>query len=43
MDYAGNPNSVFVEAIVRKSFLVLTALLLAAPPAWRWPITAPMR
>lgn len=32
MDYAGNPNSVFVEAIVRKSVLVLTALLLAGAP-----------
>ncbi|AEI75792.1 hypothetical protein D9M68_50010 [compost metagenome] len=32
MDYAGNPNSVFVEAIVRKSVLVLMALLLAGAP-----------
>jgi hypothetical protein len=32
MDYAGNPNSVFVEAIVRKYVLVLMALLLAGAP-----------
>ncbi len=32
MDYAGNPNSVLTEAIVRKSVLVLMALLLAGAP-----------
>ncbi|UIF87682.1 hypothetical protein KAF44_02910 [Cupriavidus necator] len=32
MDYAGNHNGIFAEAIMRKSVLVLMALLLAGAP-----------